>query len=119
MKLKSFKIETDKSPESKDCVKEVQAAITQAIQASRSQKELAIREWITANMDVISDRTGVYSIDGIIEQIDRSQKLERALNRACEELESLDYRLKMRENPFAYDCDYTHEDEWKERFMEE
>lgn len=40
--------------------------------------------------------------------------LKRALDKACTELSSMDYKLKMHENPYAYTCDYTDEEEWKE-----
>lgn len=56
-------------------------------------------------------------VESVIKQIERSQKLERALNRACEELASLDYRLKMHENHFVYDCDSKNEEQWKEWCM--
>lgn len=45
-------------------------------------------------------------------------KLEQALDKACEELSSLDYEIKMIEaGPHAYDCDYTNEDQWKEKLL--
>lgn len=41
--------------------------------------------------------------------------LKRALNKACEELASLSHECNMRKaSPYAYDCDYTKEEEWRE-----
>lgn len=41
--------------------------------------------------------------------------LKRALDKACEELASLSYECNMRKaSPYAYDCDYTKEEEWRE-----
>ena len=41
--------------------------------------------------------------------------LKRALDKACEELASLSYECNMRKaSPYAYDCDYTTAEEWKE-----
>lgn len=40
---------------------------------------------------------------------------EKALDKACEQLESLSYENNMmKASPYAYDCDYTNEEEWKE-----
>lgn len=50
---------------------------------------------------------------------DTNQRLERALDRACEELASLSYKINMMENPMAYDAEYMKEEEWKEWCMEE
>lgn len=41
-------------------------------------------------------------------------KLEKALDEACEELASMEYKLNMSKDPLAYDCDYKDSDEWKE-----
>lgn len=42
-------------------------------------------------------------------------QLEKAFNKACEELASLSYECNMRKaSPYAYDCDYTKEEEWRE-----
>ena len=41
--------------------------------------------------------------------------LKRALNKACEELASLSHECNMRKaSPYAYDCDYIKEEEWRE-----
>ena len=41
--------------------------------------------------------------------------LKRALDKACEELASLSHEFNMRKaSPYAYDCDYTKEEEWRE-----
>ena len=46
--------------------------------------------------------------------------LKRALNKACEELASLSYECNMRKaSPYAYDCDYTTAEEWKEWCMKD
>lgn len=46
------------------------------------------------------------------------EELEKALDKACDELESLDYKLKMIEaGPYAYDCDYMKSEEWKKEFL--
>lgn len=45
--------------------------------------------------------------------------LKRALNKACEELASLSHECNMRKaSPYAYDCDYTTAEEWKEWAMD-
>lgn len=42
-------------------------------------------------------------------------KYGKALDKACEQLESLSYENNMmKASPYAYDCDYTKEEEWKE-----
>lgn len=46
------------------------------------------------------------------------EELEKAFDKACNELESLDYKLKMKESlPFSYDCDYTNAEEWKKELL--
>ncbi len=46
--------------------------------------------------------------------------LEKALDKACEQLESLSYENNMmKASPYAYDCDYTKEEEWKEWCMKD
>ena len=46
--------------------------------------------------------------------------LKRALDKACEELASLSYECNMRKaSPYAYDCDYTTAEEWKEWCMKD
>lgn len=46
--------------------------------------------------------------------------LKRALYKACEELASLSYECNMRKgSPYAYDCDYTTAEEWKEWCMKD
>lgn len=45
---------------------------------------------------------------------------EKALDKACEQLESLSYENNMmKASPYAYDCDYTNEEEWKEWCMKD
>lgn len=51
------------------------------------------------------------------EMADENEKLEMALDKACEELESLDYHNEKRQNPFAYTCDYKDAKQWKEWLM--
>ena len=51
--------------------------------------------------------------------LDENTVLKRALDKACAELSSMDYKLKMHENPYAYTCDYTDEEEWKEWCMKD
>lgn len=47
-------------------------------------------------------------------------KYEKALDKACEELSSMSYEINMKNSsPYAYGCDYTKEDEWKEWCMNE
>lgn len=46
------------------------------------------------------------------------EELEKALDKACDELESLDYKLKMKEAlTCSYDCDYIHAEEWKKELL--
>lgn len=46
--------------------------------------------------------------------------LKRALDKACEELASLSHECNMRQaSPYAYGCDYTTEEEWKEWCMKD
>ena len=52
-------------------------------------------------------------------ECERSERLEKALDKACDELASMDYELGMSKNPFAYDCDYKDSDEWKEWLMKD
>lgn len=59
-----------------------------------------------------------YSIEDIIERLNSVERLEKALDKACDELESLDYKLKMKEaSPCSYDCDYIHAEEWKKELL--
>lgn len=45
---------------------------------------------------------------------------KKALNKACEELASLSYECNMmKASPYAYDCDYTTAEEWKEWCMKD
>lgn len=50
-------------------------------------------------------------IDRIQELIDEHKQLEKALDKACEELASLSYKINMMENPMAYDAEYMKEEE--------
>lgn len=51
--------------------------------------------------------------------MEENEKLEKALDKACDELESFSYKNNMIEaGMYAYDCDYTKAEEWKERCME-
>lgn len=50
--------------------------------------------------------------------LNENTMLKRALNKACAELSSMDYKLKMHENPYAYTCNYTDEEEWKKWAMD-
>lgn len=59
------------------------------------------------------------SYDELLEKKERlaneNAVLKRALDKACEELASLSYECNMRKaSPYAYDCDYTKEEEWRE-----
>lgn len=51
--------------------------------------------------------------------LNENADLKRALDKACAELSSMDYKLKMHENPYAYTCDYTDQEEWKEWCMKD
>lgn len=52
--------------------------------------------------------------------IDENKRLEMALDKACEQLESLSYENNMmKASPYAYDCDYTKEEEWKDWCLED
>lgn len=53
-------------------------------------------------------------LDFIKETIDEKYKYKKALNKACEQLSCMDWKIGMLENPNSYDCDYLSEDEWKE-----
>lgn len=48
------------------------------------------------------------------------EQLEKALYKACEKLESMDYEINMlKSSPYAYDCEYTNSDEWMKWCLDE
>lgn len=50
---------------------------------------------------------------------DENDKLRKALDKACEELASLDYENWMRQYPFVHDYDHKDAVQWKEVLMED
>lgn len=54
----------------------------------------------------------------VAQKCELNEKNCKALDKACAELSSMDYKLKMHENPYAYTCNYTDEEEWKEWAMD-
>ena len=62
--------------------------------------------------------------DNLVEEkgrlLNENVMLKRALDKACEELASLSHECNMRKaSPYAYDCDYTTAEEWRERMMKD
>ena len=62
--------------------------------------------------------------DNLVEEKERllneNTMLKRALDKACEELASLSHECNMRKvSPYAYDCDYTTAEEWREWVMKD
>ena len=48
------------------------------------------------------------------------EQLEKALYKACEQLESMDYEINMlTTTPYAYDCEYTRSDKWMKWCLDE
>lgn len=76
-----------------DSINSLQGYIGLEAGMSNDKKELALREWLTINMDTIRDETNIYSIDDLIERLNSVCKLEAALENACKELEGLSKEL--------------------------
>lgn len=58
-------------------------------------------------------------LDTLQELVDKADKFEKALYKACEELASMEYKLNMSKNPFDYDCDCKDSEEWKEWLLQD
>lgn len=107
IKIKKAEIENDEFKGVSDIMESINGSINMATGMSNNKKELFIREWLTINMATISDETNVYSIDDIIERLNSVMKLERTLDKACEELEELSKEVG----------NWKTKEEWKEWCM--
>lgn len=78
---------------------------------------------VEANMKLLKEneilRSEIKALDEeVAQKCELNEKICKALDKACAELSSMDYKLKMHENPYAYTCDYTDEEEWKKWAMD-
>lgn len=74
-----------------------------------------LRDFILSNK--VFSKCSEQEQEEIVSELERVETLEEALDKACEELASMDYKLNMSKNPLAYDCDYKNSDEWKDELL--
>lgn len=70
-------------------------------------------ECARVNYDELCERLNNWKM--LVEYIEH---LEKAIDDACEELASYDYRYQMSLKPNSYDCDYKDYDYWMEYFLD-
>lgn len=74
-----------------------------------------LRDFILSNK--VFSKCSEQEQESILSNSERIENLEKALDNACEELASMDYKLNMSNNPLAYDCDYKSSEEWKKELL--
>lgn len=74
-----------------------------------------LRDFILSNK--VFSKCSEQEQEEIVSELERVKKIEKALDDACEELASMDYKLNMNSSLFAYDCDYKDSREWKKELL--